>query len=341
MQNQEYSNLELTTDGSTLDLTRALSADVTKDPGCLLGRRFLCRGGGGFIFGQSSIGKSSFVFQMACHLATGQDFFGIGNRDGHPLRLLLVQAENDERELAEVLQSVTASWPAPLIELLKKNLMVRTHWDKSGQEFATWLGDRANEHAADLVIVDPLMAYLGDDAGNNQAVSQFLRSYINRILKSPQSARPFGLLFVHHTGKPTNGSKPSDERNAAAKMYNMLGASELVNWARCIMRLESDAVNGRFLFSVPKRGDRSGMRLLGSGEWGCYVKHSPREASGKPVLKWLAAENGPFRPDPIMGSATTTPPKPPRERSAPVSRTAKTLGAVPKQQEPNSKPPTP
>ena len=54
------------------------------------------------IVGQSGIGKSSFAMQMAINWALGKATFGIAPEC--PLRSLIVQAENDRGDIAEMLQ---------------------------------------------------------------------------------------------------------------------------------------------------------------------------------------------------------------------------------------------
>jgi len=73
----------------------------------------------------------------------------------------------------------------------------------------------------------------------------------------------------------------------------MLGASELVNWARCIMRLDSAIERGRAVFLIPKRGDRSGVPFLSAEEeWGCFVRHAePNPNSQKRVMCWASANS--------------------------------------------------
>jgi hypothetical protein len=315
---QIYTNAELLTDGTTLDLERALACDVDNDPECLLGDRFLCRGSGGFIFGPSAIGKSSFAVQMACCFAVGEDFFGITTYRNQALKVLLVQAENDAREIAEVLQSVTEGWSEPTMEMLFANLVVETLWDKMGPDFASWLENAVVKHGPDLVIVDPFMSYVGEDAASNQAITKFLRTHLMKPLKKQRGeGHQFGIIFTHHTGKPTG--KPEDEKNASARMYGMFGASELVNWARCIMRIKEDDVAGKFLFSAPKRGDRSGMPALPNGDWGCAVKHAEREKkSSKRVLRWLPADSGSTRSASARNGekpAQAKPPTPAKQRT--------------------------
>ena len=251
--NNQYTNHQLTPDGITVDLNLALSCDASYDPDSLLGNRFLCRGSGGLLVAQSGLGKSTFAFQMACHLAVGKEFFGINKtHKDQPLKVVLVQSENDAKEIAEVIQSVTENWTTDEVETLKHQLVVKNVWDKMGTEFGRWLRDLTTKCNPDLVIVDPLMGYLGGDVLSNEAITTFMREEINNALKNPpQGCRQFGLIFVHHTGKPATPGRKDDKPTTVSRMYNMLGASELVNWARFIMRLDPAMEQGRAIFTIP------------------------------------------------------------------------------------------
>jgi hypothetical protein len=83
-----------------LKLTPA-SAD---DPNTLLGNRFLCRDGGLLFVGSSGIGKSTAVVQAGICWAVGRECFGVAPRQ--PLKILYVQAENDQGDLCEMRDGV-------------------------------------------------------------------------------------------------------------------------------------------------------------------------------------------------------------------------------------------
>ena len=81
-----------------------LHADTGHDPNCLLGRRWICRGGACIWTGPSGCGKSALTMQAATLWAAGFDFFGI--QPVKPLKSIIIQAENDEMDLAEQFRGV-------------------------------------------------------------------------------------------------------------------------------------------------------------------------------------------------------------------------------------------
>ncbi len=73
----------------------------------LLGRRFLCTGGGLLFVGPSGIGKSSAGVQQDLLWGLGRPAFGIV--PARPLRILTVQAENDDGDLGEMVRGVSSA----------------------------------------------------------------------------------------------------------------------------------------------------------------------------------------------------------------------------------------
>ena len=74
------------------------------DPDELLKYRFLCRGGGMLLVGPTGVGKSALAMQAMILWAVGREAFGI--KPTRPLKSLLVQAENDDGDLAEMRDGV-------------------------------------------------------------------------------------------------------------------------------------------------------------------------------------------------------------------------------------------
>jgi hypothetical protein len=82
-----------------------LNFKETEDPTQLLGKRWICRGGSALWVGSSGLGKSVLCMQAAITWAIAESFFGI-NPHGNGLKSLIIQAENDEGDVAESIQGV-------------------------------------------------------------------------------------------------------------------------------------------------------------------------------------------------------------------------------------------
>lgn len=90
-------------------LGELLSPVYGNDPSELIAHRFLYRAGVCLLLGPTGVGKSSLVMQFGIHLAIGRSLFGIepgACYRGRGMRVLLIQAENDEGDLAEMRDGV-------------------------------------------------------------------------------------------------------------------------------------------------------------------------------------------------------------------------------------------
>lgn len=256
--------------------------DTERDRSCLLGvresgaySRYLCRGGSGWIIGPSGIGKSSLAVMMSMLWATGQPAFGI--RPVGPLRVTVIQAENDEGDLAEMVKGVFSGlgWDdssgMDLQSLLDANLSLRTESARIGRDFVRWLERVIREDKSDMVLLDPFLSFAGIDVSKQEQCSLFLRSWLNPVLHATGAA----LIGMHHTGKPKVDRRVKSMRplTAMEQAYEGLGSSELVNWARLVMNLR-EVGDGFFELKLAKRGDRAGATNPdGSSTRSIWLRH--------------------------------------------------------------------
>ena len=96
---------------------------IDGDPMELLRHRFLCRGAGLLVVGPTGIGKSSLSMQAKILWAIGKPLFGI--HPTKPLKSLLIQAENDDGDLAEMRDGVMAGLNLTAEE--RQNMMSKCH----------------------------------------------------------------------------------------------------------------------------------------------------------------------------------------------------------------------
>jgi RecA-family ATPase len=229
--------------------------DTENDPTTVLGNRWLCQGGSLCVIGQSGIGKSSFLMQMAIMLAVGRPFFGIEVK--RPYKCIVMQAENDTGDLAEAFKGVTGSMSLSDEEkvLLRKNIKFYRETVKVGLEFVKQARRLIVHHKADFFFADPLLSFAGGAISEQAYASQFLRNWITPVLMETNVV----WVFLHHTGKP----KAKEEAGSATVSdlaYSGLGSSELVNWAREVAVLRrTDRVKPFFELVLTKRGKRAGI----------------------------------------------------------------------------------
>jgi hypothetical protein len=264
----------------------------------LLGNRYLCRTGGMFIAAPSGMGKSTLSLQMAVLWCCGLVAFGV--KPSKALRILIVQSEDDQGDCTEMTQVINHLKLSGEQKLLveEKTKLIRCN-DLVGYRLIQALEAelmQANGECKpfDLVIINPYGVFLGADAKDVDACTQFLNTWINPLL----SKFAIGVILIHHTPKTnfrdTTDWKPSDW------MYSGAGASVMTNWARAYLAIDPCGSHDVYKFIAAKRGKRIG--------WGNRVPvyetfwaHSREDNQ----LLWLPADS-----DQIATAKTASKPTP-------------------------------
>ena len=125
-------------------------------------------------------------------------------------------------------------------------------------------------HAADIVVVDPVMAFAGIPVADQQAATAFFRDGIDPILDETGAI----LIAVHHTTKPKS-AKDKEGQTVSDLAYAGAGASDITNYVREVAVLtRCQGEEPIFRFSVTKRRGRSGMKdEMGDYASDIYVRH--------------------------------------------------------------------
>lgn len=224
------------------------------DASILLGNRYLNRGDGLILSSSSGMGKSSMSHQMASDWALGKPFHGIAPNGS--LRILIIQAEDSDGDIAEVWQSLQhiRQYTDAERATLDRNIRIVSERSLRGVKFIAWLGTEIADFSPDLVILNPLQAYIDGDVTDSKDLGFFLREGLNGLNRDAR----FGYLIVHHTTKPATG-KDRSERLWHEVMYDMAGGAEIINWARAIISLRATETPGVFKAVLAKRGRRAGI----------------------------------------------------------------------------------
>lgn len=233
--------------------------DIDNDPNAVIGHhdgrttRYLCRGYGAWLIGPSGVGKSSFIHQCAFSWALGRPFLGI--TPIRRLRVLIIQAENDEGDEAEMTQGILRSLGISELdadlEVLNDSVKLVTERRTTGGEFCLWLEKHVIQHRADIVFADPFLSFAGIDVARQEQCTAFLRHQLNPVLVATGA-----ILFAsHHTGKPKTDKQR--QLSAIEEAYQGIGSSELVNWARAIMVLKELGDDQHYRLKLAKRGSRA------------------------------------------------------------------------------------
>jgi hypothetical protein len=276
------------------------------DPNCLVGNRYLVRGGSSLWAGGSGYGKSSLQLQLAVYWACGVPCFGL--RPVRPLKSLIIQAENDVGDMGEQLQGVFAGIHATgeldleaREEMIKKNVGIHRAIGKSGNAFLSLLDSLIEIDRPDFVWIDPLFAFAGCDLMNAEKAGHFLRDGLFPIA----AKRMVGLNVIHHVGKPVRdpGSKTTgSDMSESDFQYLGFGTSEIQNAFRAVNILVPVKDTGMFRLVLSKRGERAGAKNL-AGNWtrSIFLEHSkegicwvqceePTKAQSKNALKYSIAD---------------------------------------------------
>ena len=255
------------------------SFDADNDPTCLVGNRWLCKGGSLLLVSQSGVGKSSFTLQMLICLAIGRPFFGIQAK--RPLRIVMGQAENDSGDVAQAFQSICQGLMLYPDEerLLDENLHIYRDTHSVGPAFIERMRELIIRHNADWYTCDPLMSFCGIEVSDQKQMTEFLRHGINPVLEETGAV----FMAVHHTTKPRS-AKDKEGQTVADLAYAGSGSSELTNWARevaCLQRCQGD--EPVFKFALTKRRGRAGLKDA-SDDFANEI--TIRHARQKGVVRW-------------------------------------------------------
>ena len=267
---------EVAQENPEFDIKRFIELERSSedDPNNILGDRFLCRGACAMLFGYSGVGKSSLETQLSHMWALGKTCLGI--RPSRPLNILIIQAENDDGDLAEMRDGVAEGMiKAGLMTAKQAQCAQKFVWTiRVSSKCGLQVGPLLEQYGPgfDLVMLDPLFAYLGGDSSDQKDVSFFLRNVIDPVITRLNIA----LLILHHTNKP-----PKDGKHGASiadMAYLSAGSAELTNYPRGILAVLPTQRSDVFRLVAAKRGDRLG--------WG-------KDASGKPKrTKMIAHSDG-------------------------------------------------
>lgn len=285
--------------GEWFDLDALDNFDPLEDKTVLVGkaRRWLCEGYAVSIVGFSGTGKSSLMMQIATSWALGQSVFGLA--PVRPLRTLILQAENDGGDIAEAWQGATCKMTPTEKARLKENIAIVRDTKHMGTAFPAFLESLILKHGAEVVWVDPLLAYAGFDIADQSLTTDWLRTQVDPVLKRTKAA----MIYMHHTTKPKSADD-LDSMTPSQLAYLGAGSAEWTNFARdagFLYRTKGEPARYKFGFS--KRASRCGLTDI-SGERSrsgfIYLQHSQEEG----VLRWEHAPSTASEAAPAKGHSS-------------------------------------
>ena len=265
------------------------------DEDCLFKNRWLRRGGCGMVISSSGVGKSSIMMQASIHWGRCQEMLGI--KPLRPLKIGMVQSEDDDYDIAYFRDKIRIGlrtelkWTNDQIAEAEAKVTFCA-WDGStGKDFVEYIRRKQLIHHFDLIIVNPLHAFFGGDLKNADEVSKFLRNGIDRVCKDEETK--CGILFVHHTGKPSKDKIAEGDFFAG---YMGSGSAELINYPRVALTLtpyKEGKIPGVFNLIGSKHGDKLGWKTADGKPTNkrvvCYANRLERH-KGDGCIYWVAPD---------------------------------------------------
>jgi hypothetical protein len=215
---------------------------------CLLGNGWFRRGDIGTFISTAGAGKSVAVTQMSMAWGIGRTYMGI--KPQQPLRIILFSGEDDEATIGQMregfrkhaLEVVGGVIDDKLLHVLTKSLRTEFSREFVGDAFHAHLDQMLTAEPADLIIINPLMSYIGGEIVSNAPT--FLRIGLMPILQKHNC----GCLIAHHTGKMAkDGWDNTDD------IYAAIGGSEMANIPRATLTMRPTPADGVVVVKVGKR----------------------------------------------------------------------------------------
>lgn len=248
--------------GEEFTFDELMCFDPENDPDALFENRWLSKGGSLMLASGAGVGKSTLLTQLVVGWANPQRRdIHLGMKPLKPLKSAVLQVENDAGDVSEAFQGAVNGFKLNEDErdAVKENVSFHRIVAVTSVEFLNELESFVALRKPDVVVLDPLSAFIDGDIMDASAVKDYL--YLR--LASIQARTGVLVVLVHHTGKPPKAHETSVEVSPSDLMYNALGSSLIQNYcrevlmARRIVRDENEAPV--FALSACKRRRKSGF----------------------------------------------------------------------------------
>lgn len=214
----------------------------------VLGDGWLRRGDICTFISTAGAGKSVASIQMAIAWGLGLPFFGI--HPPRPLRILMFSGEDDAVTIGQCREGfinnskeITGKFVNHGdLKTLDGMLRVEFSREHVGEKFHDHLNSLLTESPADLIIVNPLLSYIGGEIVGE--ISNWMRAGIMPMIQRHDCA----AIFPHHTPKMS-----ADGWDNTDDVYSGIGGGEIANIPRTILTLKPTPAEGLMVVTVSKR----------------------------------------------------------------------------------------
>lgn len=211
-----------------------MSFDPDNDPDALFEDRWLSKGGSLMLASGAGVGKSTLLTQMVIGWANPhRRDIHLGMKPLKPLKSAVLQVENDAGDVSEAFKGAVKGFKLndEERESVKENVSFHRIVAVTSTEFLNELESFVALRKPDVVVLDPLSAFIDGDIMDASAVKDYL--YLR--LASIQARTGVLVVLVHHTGKPPKAQESSVEVSPTDLMYNALGSSLIQNYCRDVL----------------------------------------------------------------------------------------------------------
>jgi hypothetical protein len=215
------------------------------------------------LVGDSGIGKSPLVSQMALAVASGTPFLGQPTRQGKVLFMDYENSLRDSHRILEQQRKFLALGAIPADTFI--------YWPVFGQPPDQGLGPVMQQMAPDLLIIDSLRSFSPRMEGENSVAAEEIRK-----LREISVRHGTAILLVHHVRK-SRPLKPAEELENAPPLEWLMraaGARALIN--------QTDV---RLAVALPAKLKEADLILRGHyrthGEIGNYLVHRRSDPNGE------------------------------------------------------------
>jgi hypothetical protein len=169
---------------------------------------------------------------------------------------MYVQAENDDQDVAAMVGGVVQGLNlTPEQERDAGRNVSYCRLNDYGKDVLGQIDAVVARLGIDLLVLDPLFAYLPGSISDQAQVSEFLRSRLQPFLERHNC----GAVVLHHIPKPPSTKKDKPDWRGGDFAYAGFGSAELANFFKAIIVLRNIGSRDVFELIVAKRHKKAGL----------------------------------------------------------------------------------
>lgn len=238
------------------DMLKMSNEEIEKIMDCenLLNNRFLASGRTLLINGQSGIGKSSLIFQLAVLWVLGRGCLGFNPT--RALKVLILGDEDDQLDIKDWMKSFQQHYQLSdsEMEMVLENLIIP---DIEGRNIFEVAEECIKKYKIDVYVINPAGNFKKDAGCKSVEDSEVVNAFMKRI-RDINKRYKVQSIVIHHGNKPRTGV----QRSQFDAQFDGAGTAVWANAHRAVISLtrNQDDKDGRtFELIVAKGARRAGF----------------------------------------------------------------------------------